>query len=50
LKDGNRGHSAAAWELKLILGPGVFTVFDLHKMEVPLAWKEPARVTDLGSR
>eukprot|EP00983_Pelagomonas_calceolata_P071734 1151380-Pelagomonas_calceolata.AAC.1 len=36
--------------LDLILGPGVFTVFDLHKMDVPLFWKELARVTDLGSR
>eukprot|EP00983_Pelagomonas_calceolata_P046130 1140017-Pelagomonas_calceolata.AAC.1 len=30
--------------------PGVFTVFDLHKMDVPLFWKELARVTDLRSR
>eukprot|EP00983_Pelagomonas_calceolata_P106477 1159235-Pelagomonas_calceolata.AAC.13 len=26
--------------LELILGPGVFTVFDLHKTDVPLSWKE----------
>eukprot|EP00983_Pelagomonas_calceolata_P076780 1153563-Pelagomonas_calceolata.AAC.1 len=26
--------------LKLILGPGVFTVIDLHRMDVPLFWKE----------
>eukprot|EP00983_Pelagomonas_calceolata_P079648 1154780-Pelagomonas_calceolata.AAC.1 len=36
--------------LKLILGPGVFTVSDFHKMDVPLFWKELVRVTDLGSR
>eukprot|EP00983_Pelagomonas_calceolata_P116711 1160339-Pelagomonas_calceolata.AAC.7 len=36
--------------LQLILGPGVFTAFDLHKMGVPLFWKELTRVTDLGSR
>eukprot|EP00983_Pelagomonas_calceolata_P097223 1158220-Pelagomonas_calceolata.AAC.9 len=35
---------------ELVLGPGVFTVFDLHKMDVPLFWKELTRVTDLGSR
>eukprot|EP00967_Tisochrysis_lutea_P050626 scaffold62310_cov22-Tisochrysis_lutea.AAC.1 len=28
--------------LELILGPGVFTVFDLHKMDMPLTWKEQA--------
>jgi len=33
--------------LQLILGPGVFTVFDLHKMDVSLFWKELTRVTDL---
>eukprot|EP00983_Pelagomonas_calceolata_P049044 1141322-Pelagomonas_calceolata.AAC.2 len=31
-------------------GAGVFTVFGLHEMDVPLSWKELARVTDLGSR
>eukprot|EP00983_Pelagomonas_calceolata_P128303 1161498-Pelagomonas_calceolata.AAC.4 len=36
--------------LKLTLGPGVFTIFDLQKMDVPLFWKELARVTYLGSR
>eukprot|EP00983_Pelagomonas_calceolata_P030701 964210-Pelagomonas_calceolata.AAC.3 len=36
--------------LKLILGPGVFIIFDLHKINVPLFWKELARVTDLGGR
>eukprot|EP00983_Pelagomonas_calceolata_P006875 223751-Pelagomonas_calceolata.AAC.1 len=36
--------------LKVILGPGVFTVFDLHKMDIPLLWQELARVTDLGRR
>eukprot|EP00983_Pelagomonas_calceolata_P073696 1152236-Pelagomonas_calceolata.AAC.1 len=36
--------------LKLVLGPGVFTVFDLHKMDVPLFWKELTRVAGLGSR
>eukprot|EP00983_Pelagomonas_calceolata_P122488 1160913-Pelagomonas_calceolata.AAC.8 len=35
-------------DLKLILGPGVFTVFDLHKVDVPLFWKELTRVTGLG--
>eukprot|EP00983_Pelagomonas_calceolata_P013820 442742-Pelagomonas_calceolata.AAC.1 len=34
--------------LQLILGPGVFTVFDLHEMDVPLFWRELTRVTDLG--
>eukprot|EP00983_Pelagomonas_calceolata_P079029 1154495-Pelagomonas_calceolata.AAC.5 len=43
-----RGHGPGG--LKLILGPGVFTVFDLHKMDVPLFGKELARVADLGSR
>eukprot|EP00983_Pelagomonas_calceolata_P035842 1121682-Pelagomonas_calceolata.AAC.3 len=37
------------WGLKLILGPGVSTVIYFHKMDVPLFWKELARVTDLGS-
>eukprot|EP00983_Pelagomonas_calceolata_P008285 269499-Pelagomonas_calceolata.AAC.1 len=37
-------------DLQLILGPGVFTVIDLHKMDVPLLWKDLTRVTDLGSR
>eukprot|EP00983_Pelagomonas_calceolata_P051466 1142424-Pelagomonas_calceolata.AAC.6 len=27
----------------------VFTVFDFHKMDVPLFWEELTRVTDLGS-
>eukprot|EP00983_Pelagomonas_calceolata_P043961 1139104-Pelagomonas_calceolata.AAC.7 len=36
--------------LKLILGPGVFTVFDLLKMDVPWFWKQLARMTDLKSR
>eukprot|EP00983_Pelagomonas_calceolata_P044425 1139293-Pelagomonas_calceolata.AAC.1 len=36
--------------LKLIIGPGVFRVFDLHKMDVPLFWKELAKVMGLGSR
>eukprot|EP00983_Pelagomonas_calceolata_P046554 1140236-Pelagomonas_calceolata.AAC.2 len=31
--------------LKLVLGLGVFTVFDLHKMDVPLFWKKLNRVT-----
>eukprot|EP00983_Pelagomonas_calceolata_P005673 186728-Pelagomonas_calceolata.AAC.1 len=35
---------------KLILGSGVFTVFDLQNMDVPLFWKELAIVTDLKSR
>eukprot|EP00983_Pelagomonas_calceolata_P016133 510687-Pelagomonas_calceolata.AAC.1 len=34
---------------ELVLGPSVFTVIDLHKMDVPLLWKELTRVTDLGS-
>eukprot|EP00983_Pelagomonas_calceolata_P083006 1156061-Pelagomonas_calceolata.AAC.13 len=42
------GHSAAAWRpsiggIKLILGPCVFTAFDLQKMVVPLSWKDLAR-------
>eukprot|EP00983_Pelagomonas_calceolata_P121049 1160762-Pelagomonas_calceolata.AAC.6 len=36
--------------LKLILGPGVFTVFYLHKLDVSLFWKDVARMADLGSR
>eukprot|EP00983_Pelagomonas_calceolata_P105173 1159101-Pelagomonas_calceolata.AAC.2 len=36
--------------LKLILGPVIFTIFDLHKIDVPQFWKELTRVTDLGSR
>eukprot|EP00983_Pelagomonas_calceolata_P127366 1161396-Pelagomonas_calceolata.AAC.1 len=40
--------------LKMIFGQHVtktvFTVFDLHKMDVSLFWKELARVTDLESR
>eukprot|EP00983_Pelagomonas_calceolata_P012826 410208-Pelagomonas_calceolata.AAC.1 len=24
----------------MILGPGLFTVFDLHEMDVPLFWRE----------
>eukprot|EP00983_Pelagomonas_calceolata_P077760 1154001-Pelagomonas_calceolata.AAC.1 len=35
---------------ELVLGQGVFTVFGLHNMNVPLFWKELTRVTDLGSR
>jgi len=35
--------------LKLILGPGLFTVFDLL-MDVPLFLKELVRGTDLGCR
>eukprot|EP00983_Pelagomonas_calceolata_P081994 1155776-Pelagomonas_calceolata.AAC.3 len=27
--------------LKLNAGPGVFTAFDLHKVDVPLIWKGP---------
>eukprot|EP00983_Pelagomonas_calceolata_P109429 1159556-Pelagomonas_calceolata.AAC.1 len=44
------GHGTAALRPQMILGPGVYTVFDLHKMDVPLFWKELAKVTDLGSR
>eukprot|EP00983_Pelagomonas_calceolata_P036185 1132479-Pelagomonas_calceolata.AAC.1 len=36
--------------LKLVFGPGVFTVFDLQKMDVPLFWKELTRMTDFGRR
>eukprot|EP00983_Pelagomonas_calceolata_P035051 1096319-Pelagomonas_calceolata.AAC.2 len=36
--------------LKLIDGPGVFTLFDLYKMDVFLSWMELARVMDLGSK
>eukprot|EP00983_Pelagomonas_calceolata_P055408 1144135-Pelagomonas_calceolata.AAC.1 len=36
--------------LELALGPGAFTVFDLHKMDMPLFWKELTRVAGLGSR
>eukprot|EP00983_Pelagomonas_calceolata_P046487 1140200-Pelagomonas_calceolata.AAC.3 len=41
--------------LKLIFGPRVFTVFELHEMDVSLFWRELflrelTRVTDLGSR
>eukprot|EP00983_Pelagomonas_calceolata_P050407 1141960-Pelagomonas_calceolata.AAC.5 len=36
--------------LQLILGPGVFTVFDLHEMDVPLFWEELTRVAGLGGR
>eukprot|EP00983_Pelagomonas_calceolata_P124510 1161112-Pelagomonas_calceolata.AAC.21 len=36
--------------LQLILGPGVFTVFDLHEMDMPLSWKGLTRVTDLGKK
>eukprot|EP00983_Pelagomonas_calceolata_P080996 1155374-Pelagomonas_calceolata.AAC.2 len=35
--------------LELMRGPGIFTVFDIHKMDVPLFWEELTRVTDLGS-
>eukprot|EP00983_Pelagomonas_calceolata_P104641 1159049-Pelagomonas_calceolata.AAC.13 len=34
--------------LKLLLSPGAFTVFELHKMDVLLFWKKLARVTDLA--
>eukprot|EP00983_Pelagomonas_calceolata_P033453 1047644-Pelagomonas_calceolata.AAC.1 len=40
--------------LKLILGPCVSTVFDLHEKDVPLLWKELTslvlRVEGPGSR
>eukprot|EP00983_Pelagomonas_calceolata_P012407 397580-Pelagomonas_calceolata.AAC.4 len=36
--------------LKLIHGPGILTVFDLHEMDMPLFWKELTRMTGLGSR
>eukprot|EP00983_Pelagomonas_calceolata_P055609 1144232-Pelagomonas_calceolata.AAC.1 len=36
--------------LKLVLGPGVFTAFDLHEMDVPLFRKELTRMTNLGRR
>eukprot|EP00983_Pelagomonas_calceolata_P054819 1143868-Pelagomonas_calceolata.AAC.4 len=36
--------------LELISGPGVFAVFDFHKVDVPLFWRELTRVTNLGSR
>eukprot|EP00983_Pelagomonas_calceolata_P059107 1145786-Pelagomonas_calceolata.AAC.5 len=55
LKDADRvlkvqEYIATAGGLKLILGPGVFTVFDIHKMDMPLFWKELARVVNLESR
>eukprot|EP00983_Pelagomonas_calceolata_P005209 170172-Pelagomonas_calceolata.AAC.2 len=29
---------------------GVFTVFDLHKVDAPLFWRDLTRVTSIGSR
>eukprot|EP00983_Pelagomonas_calceolata_P084202 1156315-Pelagomonas_calceolata.AAC.2 len=36
--------------LLLVLGLDVFTVFDLHEMDVPLFWKELTTMADLGRR
>eukprot|EP00983_Pelagomonas_calceolata_P075462 1153031-Pelagomonas_calceolata.AAC.3 len=33
---------------RLIFGPGIFAAFDLYKMEVPLPWKELAKVEAAG--
>ncbi len=35
---------------KLAPRPGIFTVLDLHKMDVPLLGWEPTRVPDSGRR
>eukprot|EP00983_Pelagomonas_calceolata_P076888 1153614-Pelagomonas_calceolata.AAC.2 len=50
LKDRDRGCGAVAWRQQADSWPGIFTVFDLHEMDVPLFWKELTRVTNLGSR
>eukprot|EP00983_Pelagomonas_calceolata_P029531 925247-Pelagomonas_calceolata.AAC.1 len=45
-----RGCGAVAWRPQADSWAGcVFTVLDLHKVDVPLFWKELARVADLGS-
>eukprot|EP00983_Pelagomonas_calceolata_P072983 1151960-Pelagomonas_calceolata.AAC.2 len=50
MEDGDIDHGAAGWRRQADSGPGVFIIFDLHKMDVSLSWKELTRVTDLGSR
>eukprot|EP00983_Pelagomonas_calceolata_P130968 1161732-Pelagomonas_calceolata.AAC.2 len=50
MKDRYRGHGAAAWRPRADSWAGCLPVFDLNKMDMPLSWKEMARVTDLGSR